>query len=60
MPLVELRDLVPGYAVSLVKAGVRLRGLEVGGVRPPLLDPSPEHVARLEKIITAGLEIAVS
>ena len=35
-PLVELRDKVPGYAVSLVKAAVRLRGLDVGGVRPPL------------------------
>ncbi|WP_219503388.1 5-dehydro-4-deoxyglucarate dehydratase [Nonomuraea ceibae] len=60
LPLVELRDLVPGYAVSLVKAGVRLRGLEVGGVRAPLADPAPEHVAELEKIIAAGLEIASS
>lgn len=58
LPLVELRDLVPGYAVSLVKAGVRLRGLEVGGVRAPLVDPSPEHVAQLEKIIATGMEIA--
>ncbi|MEV0196614.1 5-dehydro-4-deoxyglucarate dehydratase [Nonomuraea sp. NPDC050691] len=58
LPLVELRDLVPGYAVSLVKAGVRLRGTDVGGVRAPLVDPSPEHVARLEKILAAGLEIA--
>ncbi|MGI5269925.1 5-dehydro-4-deoxyglucarate dehydratase [Nonomuraea sp. CA-218870] len=57
-PLVELRDQVPGYAVSLVKAGVRLRGLDVGGVRPPLVDPSPEHVAELEKIIATGLDIA--
>ncbi|MDA0633836.1 5-dehydro-4-deoxyglucarate dehydratase [Nonomuraea sp. MCN248] len=57
-PLVELRDQVPGYAVSLVKAGVRLRGLDVGGVRPPLVDPSPEHVAALEKIIATGLELA--
>ncbi|WP_336204887.1 5-dehydro-4-deoxyglucarate dehydratase [Nonomuraea sp. LPB2021202275-12-8] len=57
LPLVQLRDLMPGYAVSLVKAGVRLRGLDVGGVRPPLMDPSPEHVAELEKIIAAGLEI---
>ncbi|TXK42779.1 5-dehydro-4-deoxyglucarate dehydratase [Nonomuraea sp. C10] len=56
-PLVELRDQVPGYAVSLVKAGVRLRGLDVGGVRPPLVDPAPEHVAELEKIIAAGMEI---
>ncbi|MFC5159491.1 5-dehydro-4-deoxyglucarate dehydratase [Nonomuraea angiospora] len=58
LPLVELRDLVPGYAVSLVKAGARLRGVEVGGVRPPLLDPTPEHTACLERIITSGLSIA--
>ncbi|MET7464170.1 5-dehydro-4-deoxyglucarate dehydratase, partial [Nonomuraea sp. NPDC005501] len=58
LPLVELRDLVPGYAVSLVKAGVRLRGLDVGGVRAPLVDPLPEHVERLEKILAAGLEVA--
>lgn len=50
-PLVELRDEVPGYAVSLVKAGVRLRGLDVGGVRPPLVDPRAEHVERLRKLI---------
>ncbi|WP_327044629.1 5-dehydro-4-deoxyglucarate dehydratase [Microbispora sp. NBC_01189] len=56
-PLVELRDLVPGYAVSLIKAGVTLRGLDAGGVRPPLLDAAPEHVARLEKLIAAGLDM---
>ncbi|MEU5591602.1 5-dehydro-4-deoxyglucarate dehydratase [Streptomyces sp. NPDC020298] len=56
-PLVELRDEVPGYAVSLVKAGVTLRGLDVGGVRAPLLDPTPEHVARLAKLIDHGLEV---
>ncbi|KUL31823.1 5-dehydro-4-deoxyglucarate dehydratase [Streptomyces regalis] len=55
-PLVELRDEVPGYAVALVKAGVTLRGLDVGGVRAPLLDPTPEHVARLAKLIDHGLE----
>ncbi|RCG32528.1 5-dehydro-4-deoxyglucarate dehydratase [Sphaerisporangium album] len=56
-PLVELRDRVPGYAVSLVKAGVRLRGLDVGGVRPPLVDPEPGHLAVLEKLIAAGLDL---
>ncbi|MFC4016193.1 5-dehydro-4-deoxyglucarate dehydratase [Nonomuraea purpurea] len=60
LPLVELRDLVPGYAVALVKAGVRLRGLDVGGVRAPLVDPSAEHVAALEQIIATGLEIAAA
>ncbi|WP_214416062.1 5-dehydro-4-deoxyglucarate dehydratase [Sphaerisporangium fuscum] len=57
-PLVELRDLVPGYAVALVKAGVTLRGLDAGPVRPPLVDAAPEHVARLERLIGKGLEIA--
>jgi 5-dehydro-4-deoxyglucarate dehydratase len=56
-PLVELRDEVPGYAVALVKAGVTLRGLDVGGVRAPLVDPAPEHVARLAKLIDRGLEV---
>ncbi|MCT9080329.1 5-dehydro-4-deoxyglucarate dehydratase [Streptomyces fulvoviolaceus] len=56
-PLVELRDEVPGYAVALVKAGVTLRGLDVGGVRAPLIDPTPEHVARLAKLIDHGLDV---
>lgn len=56
-PLVELRNEVPGYAVSLVKAGVRLRGLDVGGVRLPLVDPGPRHVAELERLIEAGLSV---
>ncbi len=51
VPLVALRSKVPGYAVSLVKAGVRLRGLDVGGVRPPLVDPTPEHLEELRRII---------
>ncbi|MET7402046.1 5-dehydro-4-deoxyglucarate dehydratase [Dactylosporangium sp. NPDC005572] len=54
LPFVALRDLVPGYAVSLVKAGARLAGLDVGAVRPPLLDPTPAHVERLAEVIAAG------
>lgn len=59
-PLVALRDAVPGYGVSLVKAGVRLGGLPVGGVRPPLVDPSPEHLAELERILAVGAELAAA
>ncbi|MFI8893542.1 5-dehydro-4-deoxyglucarate dehydratase [Streptomyces paradoxus] len=59
-PLVALRDEVPGYAVSLVKAGVTLRGLDVGGVRAPLLDPAPEHITRLAKLLDHGLEVAAA
>lgn len=56
LPFAELRDQVPGYAVALVKAGCRLTGHDLGGVRPPLVDPSPEHLERLEQIIAAGRE----
>ncbi|WP_129838990.1 5-dehydro-4-deoxyglucarate dehydratase [Streptomyces sp. RFCAC02] len=54
-PLVELRNRGRGYAVSLVKAGVRLRGLDVGPVRAPLADPAPEHVDILARLIETGL-----
>lgn len=56
-PLVELRDQGKGYAVSLVKAGVRLRGTDVGEVRPPLAEPAPEHVQRLAELIERGLAL---
>jgi 5-dehydro-4-deoxyglucarate dehydratase len=53
-PLVRLRDTVPGYAVSLVKAGVTLEGTPAGPVRPPLIMPSAEDVTELRSIIDAG------
>jgi 5-dehydro-4-deoxyglucarate dehydratase len=53
-PLVRLRDTVPGYAVSLVKAGVALEGTPAGPVRPPLIMPTAEDVAELRAIIAAG------
>ncbi|NUR73677.1 MAG: 5-dehydro-4-deoxyglucarate dehydratase [Hamadaea sp.] len=56
LPLVALRDKVPGYAVALVKAGARLRGLDVGPVRPPLVDLTPEHLDELASILNAGLD----
>ncbi|MFI2510683.1 5-dehydro-4-deoxyglucarate dehydratase [Streptomyces sp. NPDC018972] len=53
-PFVELRDRGSGYAVSLVKAGVRLRGLDVGEVRPPLHEPAGDHVKQLARLIERG------
>jgi 5-dehydro-4-deoxyglucarate dehydratase len=53
-PYVELRHQGKGYAVALVKAGVRLEGLDVGPVRPPLAEPDPGHVARLAELIQVG------
>lgn len=56
-PFVALRRQGHGYAVSLVKAGVRLRGTDVGPVRAPFEEPSPEHVARLAELIAIGDEL---
>ncbi|CAL9616666.1 putative 5-dehydro-4-deoxyglucarate dehydratase [Streptomyces sp. enrichment culture] len=53
-PFVELRAQGRGYAVALVKAGVRLRGLDVGEVRPPLHEPSDDHVKQLAQLIERG------
>ncbi|MFI0721294.1 5-dehydro-4-deoxyglucarate dehydratase [Streptomyces sp. NPDC021224] len=53
-PLVDLRSKGRGYAVSLVKAGVRLRGLDVGEVRPPLSEPAPAHIKELAELIERG------
>jgi 5-dehydro-4-deoxyglucarate dehydratase len=53
-PLVRLRDTVPGYAVSLIKAGVTMEGIAAGPVRPPLTMPSPEDLDTLVQIVAAG------
>ncbi|GHG92500.1 putative 5-dehydro-4-deoxyglucarate dehydratase 2 [Streptomyces lanatus] len=57
VPLVELRDRVPGYAVSLVKAAARLRGRPVGPVRAPLTDPSATDLAELRALLVTGLDL---
>lgn len=51
LPFARLRSQRPGYAVSLVKAGARLAGHQVGGVRPPLVDPNAEHVTELAELL---------
>lgn len=53
-PFVELRAQGRGYAVSLVKAGVRLGGLDVGEVRPPLHEPAEDHVKQLARLVERG------
>ncbi|MER5938721.1 5-dehydro-4-deoxyglucarate dehydratase [Streptomyces sp. NPDC001928] len=57
VPFVELRDRVPGYSVSLVKAAARLRGRPVGPVRAPLTDPSPGDLAELGALLGTGLDL---
>lgn len=54
LPLVRLRDETPGFGVSLIKAGIRLSGLDVGPVRAPLVDPNPDQLERLGALLDAG------
>jgi 5-dehydro-4-deoxyglucarate dehydratase len=56
-PFVRLRNKLAGGAISLVKAAVRLRGLDVGGVRAPLLDPNAQQLAELDSILANGVRI---
>jgi 5-dehydro-4-deoxyglucarate dehydratase len=56
-PLVRLRDQTPGFGVSLIKAGLRLNGLAVGSVRPPLVDPSETQLVELKNILDQGYEL---
>jgi 5-dehydro-4-deoxyglucarate dehydratase len=56
-PFAELRDRKKGYAISLVKAGLKVLGKPAGRVRPPLINPSPEDEAELARIIESGLSL---
>ncbi len=53
-PFMELRSRRKGYAVSAIKAGVRLMGFDAGAVRAPLSDLTEEEVAMLKRIIDAN------
>ena len=53
VPYLAIRDRRKGYAVSIVKAGVRLAGHDCGPVRTPLSDLTVEETAQL-KALMAG------
>lgn len=57
LPLNELARTQSGYPVSLAKAAARLRGIPLGGVRAPLVDPTARDVRSLEVILSRGLEM---
>jgi len=52
LPYIELRNRGKGYAVSIVKAGVRAVGHPAGPVRPPLRDLDDQEFAELEALIS--------
>lgn len=53
IPYTRLRDRQQGYAVSIVKAGLRVIGRPAGPVRPPLTDLAPEELAVLEQLVSS-------
>lgn len=53
LPLVALRNRKPGYAVSMIKAGVRLVGRDAGPVRAPLTDLTKDEERMLQSLVAA-------
>lgn len=50
-PFAAIRDRKAGYAVSAVKAGVKLRGFETGPVRSPLTSLTDEEMDLMKQLI---------
>jgi 5-dehydro-4-deoxyglucarate dehydratase len=51
LPYIEIRDRRAGYAVSIVKAGLRAVGRDAGPVRPPLSDLTADEFDELKTLV---------
>ena len=51
LPYLDIRNRVPGYAVSIVKAGAKLVGHDAGPVRAPLTDLRADELEMLDALI---------
>jgi 5-dehydro-4-deoxyglucarate dehydratase len=51
LPYIEIRDRRAGYAVSIVKAGLRAVGRDAGPVRPPLADLTDSEFDELTALV---------
>ncbi len=60
LPLVDIRRRHAGYAVSIIKAGLRLVGLSAGPVRAPLVDLSKDDMSALDRLVHRALEIVAA
>jgi len=60
LPYIAIRNENKGYAVSIVKAGMRVIGRDAGPVRPPLTDLTDDQCARLKKLIEAAQPVKKS
>jgi 5-dehydro-4-deoxyglucarate dehydratase len=53
-PFARIRDRKSGYAVSAIKAGVRLRGFDAGHVRAPLTDLTGDEMGMMQALIDSA------
>ena len=51
LPYLAIRNRRAGYAVSIVKAGARIAGIDCGPVRSPLLDLTPDEERQLAALM---------
>ena len=51
LPLIAIRNRRKGYAVSIIKAGMKVIGRDSGPVRPPLTDLSDAEVAEVAALV---------
>jgi 5-dehydro-4-deoxyglucarate dehydratase len=51
LPYIAIRNRRKGYAVSIVKAGMKAIGRPAGPVRPPLTDLDANEFEELKKLI---------
>jgi 5-dehydro-4-deoxyglucarate dehydratase len=58
LPLTAIRNRKKGYAVSIIKAGMRLIGRDSGPVRPPLTELTDAETAELSGLIVNGAQPA--
>ena len=53
LPLIAIRNRKKGYAVSIIKAGMKVIGRDSGPVRPPLTDLTEAEMAELIALVKA-------
>jgi 5-dehydro-4-deoxyglucarate dehydratase len=51
LPLIAIRNRRKGYAVSIIKAGMKVIGRDSGPVRPPLTDLTEQEMAELTALV---------
>jgi 5-dehydro-4-deoxyglucarate dehydratase len=55
LPLIAIRNRKKGYAVSIIKAGMKVIGRDSGPVRPPLTDLTETEVAEVAALVANKL-----